>query len=206
MSGAGARRSRLKDPWVIGALAAIVLLTLTRPLFVHEAPPPPAGAALPAFELVDQHGRAFGSAELAGRVWVAALLPAEPGEKAARALDALLRLQKAWEGFGRELLLVAVAVEPERQDPESLRRLGVERGADFARLKFLGGDADSTCRVASAFTEDARIPPREQLTRLAERGRLLVVDAAGRSRGLYRSDVLGVEEVHFRSLAVLGDE
>ena len=38
----------------------------------------------------------------------------------------------------------------------------------------------------------------------AQRGRLLLVDGEGRSRGLYRSDALGVEEVHFRALSVAG--
>lgn len=197
-------RSRLLDPWVIGAFLAVVALTVSRPCFVREPAPPPAGELIPAFGLVDQHGRPFGSEELAGRVWVAALLPPEPGAKAARALDGLLRLQEAWEEEGRELQLVAVATDPETQSPEGLRRLGVEREADFARLKFLSGDADSTCDVASAFVGDSRLTSCDQLDELAERGRLLLVGGAGRSRGLYRADPLGVEEVHFRALTVRG--
>ena len=205
MSEERAPRSRLRDPWVIGAIAAVVLLTLSRPLFVRQPPPPPAGAAIAAFELTDQHGQRFGTAELVGRTWVAALLPAEPTEKSQRALDGLLRLQEAWEGQGRELLLLAIAVEPGRQDAETLRRLGVERGADFSRLKFLSGPADSTCGLVSAFAEGAHAAaPCERSVELAQRGRLLLVDGDGRVRGLYPSDVLGVEEAHFRALAVLG--
>ena len=206
MTEAKRPRSRLLDPWVIGAFISIVALTLSRPCFVREAPPPPVGASLPAFELIDQHGKAFGTTQLAGRTWVAALLPVEPGQKAARAFEGLLRLQEAWKGEGRELVLVAIGAEPERQTPELLRELGMERGADLARLKFLTGDADSTCDAASGFLEDARLSSCDRLVELAERGRLLLVDSEGRARGLYRADTLGVEEVHFRALTVAGDE
>ena len=48
------------------------------------------------------------------------LLPSEPGGKSERALGGLLRLQEAWEGFGPELQLVAIAVGPEPQRPEAL--------------------------------------------------------------------------------------
>ncbi len=206
MTEAKKPRSRLLDPWVIAGIISIVALTLSRPCFVREPPPPPIGVQLPAFSLVDQHAKVFGTEQLAGRTWVGALLPVEPGPKAARAFEGLLRLQEAWEREGRELVIVAIGVEPERQTPEQLRALGMERGADFARLKFLTGDADSTCDAVTGFLHDARLSSCDRLLELAERGRLLLVDSDGRARGLYRADTLGVEEVHFRALTVAGAE
>ena len=65
-----ARRPVWRNPWVLAFLAGILTLTAIRPLLRRIPEPPPLLAQLPAFSLVDDRGRTFGSAELRGTVWI----------------------------------------------------------------------------------------------------------------------------------------
>ena len=108
----------------------------------------------------------------------------------------------AREGHGM-LTLVAVSVGTRGDLPERLRVFGVGLGADFSRWKLLTGSRDEVCRFATALRiGDREGPPCDGLEALMNEGRLILVDTDGRSRGMYRSDARGVDEVFHRARRV----
>ncbi|HWP66350.1 MAG TPA: SCO family protein [Candidatus Limnocylindria bacterium] len=162
---------------VAGMLVAVAAVACGRPSA------PPVLGTVPPFELVERSGDPYGSAQLAGRVWVVNFIfttcpdicPALTAEMRAldRRLDPAERPQR-----------VSISVDPTRDTPDVLRRYAERHGAD-AQWVFLTGERAAIASLLKdgfhvAFGDDG--PPSQPIT---HSDRFVLVDAAMRIRGYY---------------------
>ncbi|HKQ62208.1 MAG TPA: SCO family protein [Candidatus Polarisedimenticolaceae bacterium] len=201
------RSSLLRNPWIWAFLLGCATLTALRPLLRYEPAPPPVLWALPAYALTDAQGRPFGSAELAGKVYVVDFFFTRCASICPRLTEAMARLQERYEREGVEgVRLVSISVDPEGDTPERLADYARQHGVHPERWTLLTGAPDAVhALVAGGFKTalgDAA-PLGDGLIDIAHSGKLFLVDGAGRVRGLYDHDALGLDEVFHRSRHVL---
>lgn len=202
-------RHRLLNPWFLAALAGVVLIPALRPLLRFEPDPPPVVGQLPEWRLVDQNSEAFGSADLAGDVYVASFLYTRCPAVCPRMTASLRRLELRYREEGvRGVRLVSFSVDPAYDTPERLRDYARSRGLDGERWSFVTGDE----REVRSLVEDGFEQPMGESLILwdgavdvAHTTRLVLVDRDGRIRGGYGSDRVGLDEVFHRARQVLAE-
>src|SRR5262249_16661133 len=107
------------QPWLLTPfLALIMALPLARGALAPPSPALPVLGTVPAFRLVDEHGRAFGPERLAGRVWLANFIFTRCPTVCPEMTDRLVRVQKQ---LGDEVDLVSVSGAPADDTPERIR-------------------------------------------------------------------------------------
>lgn len=171
------------------------------------APGPEPIATLPAFELVDQHGRRLDRAALDGQVWVANAFFTRCVTICPRLTSRVRTLQERYAAGGIEgLRLVSVSVDPEYDTPERLAQYAGLHGVDPARWSMTTGEPDAI----RSLLEDGfmthvgeRRDVGDGLFDIAHSGRLFLVDRRGRLRGFYETDDAGLDALYADSLAVL---
>jgi protein SCO1/2 len=201
------RRTFLKNPYVWFFLVGAVTLTLMRPCLRREPPPPPVVGRLPAYELTDAGGRAFGSADLAGRVYVADFIFTRCTSICPLLTKAMGRLQDQFRERGVEgVHLVSFSVDPDYDTPERLREYAERHGADPDRWTFLTGDRE---RIRELLVDGFKLamgdvpPDTDNLADIAHSGKFVIVDGEGGIRGYYDTDQEGLDEIFHRSQHVL---
>jgi protein SCO1/2 len=142
----------------------------------------------PSFELVDQLGRPFSSAALAGKPWVADFIftrCAGPCPLMSRRMAALVDTL----GPRSPVRFVSFTVDPDHDTPAVLRAYAHDLGADPDRWRFLTGVRSDLHRVSvSGFhlaMGEAETDSTTQLIDVAHSTRFILVDAAGQVRGYY---------------------
>lgn len=170
------------------AVAALVATVGLGIVAFRRAPAPKVYWTLPAFQLVDQDARAFGSAELQGRPWVAAFIFTRCGGTCPMMTARMARLQTRLPAGTR---LVSVTVDPAHDTAAVLKAYAsdVHAGGDW---HFLTGGQEALYRLAvDGFKlEAAELPPdRAQPDEgpFLHSSKLALVDAVGRVRGYYDS-------------------
>jgi protein SCO1/2 len=198
-----------RSPYFWAFLSGIVALALIRPLLRHEPPPPPVLGELPAFSLTDPTGRPFGSADLAGQVWIANFFFTRCPSICPKLMDAAARLDRRLDEAGVEgVRLVSITVDPEWDTPERLRHYAAARRIDPARWTLLTGDAAAIHALVYGGFKTALGPPETDpggVIDIAHSGKLVLVDWAGRVRGYYDTDELGLDETFHRARHVLAE-
>jgi protein SCO1/2 len=202
------RRTLLRNPWLWAFFAGAILLTAIRPLLRHVPEPPPLLGAVPAFSLVDQDGRAFGSSELAGQVYVVSFFFTRCPSICPLLMHAVRRLQDEYDDRRvKGIHLVSISVDPEYDTPQRLAEYARQIGARAERWTLLTGDRDAIRTLAEdGFKVPVGTPESTGspgMMDIAHTGRLVLVDAEGRIRGYYETTDLGLEEVFHRSRRIL---
>lgn len=200
----------LRNPYVWAFVIGIVTLTAIRPLLRHVPEPPPVLFPLPEFSLVASDGTPFGSAELRGQVYVASFFFTSCRSICPAIMQGMARLQ---DGLSRNeisgIRLVSISVDPEHDTPAVLADYGESLGVDPGRWTLLTGDPERVRQlVVSGFkTPVEPAPPGgAEPMDIAHTGKLVLVDGAGRIRGYYDSNELGLDEVYNRAQHVLRQE
>jgi protein SCO1/2 len=200
-------RAALRNPYLWGFLLGIVTLTLIRPLLRHVPEPPPVLSQLPDYALVGIDGKPFGSADLRGQVYIVSFFFTSCRSICPIIMKGMARLQ---DGFAQRnidgIRLVSITVDPEHDTPEVLAAYAKTMGVDPLRWTLLTGDPDRVRRlVVDGFkTPDVGSPPQGKgPVEIAHSGKLVLVDGAGRIRGYYASDEMGLDEVYNRAQHVL---
>src|SRR5215468_311516 len=85
---------------------------------------------LPAFTLTDQTGRAFGTRELGGRVWVADFIFTSCAEACPLLSQRMAEVGRRARHLGPDFHLVSITVDPERDTPARLAAYGARWGAN----------------------------------------------------------------------------
>ena len=156
--------------------------------------PTPPGApkilfSLPDFELVDQQGQTFGTAQLRGRVWIANFFftrcqttcPIQTAK-----LAQFQRQAKNWPDWNR-VRLVSLSVDPQHDTPEVLAEYARGYQADAAQWKFLTGPREALWKLSrDGFKLPVADDPEGQ-DLITHSPRFILVDADGQVRGLYDS-------------------
>ena len=204
----GLRRPFL-NPWVLAALAGLVLIPALRPLLRFEPDPPPVLRQLPDWRLVDHNGESFGSDDLAGEVYVASFLFTRCATVCPRLTASLRQLERRYRDEGVEdVRLVSFSVDPEHDTPERLRDYAGSRSIDLERWSLLTGAEEE---VRSMVVDGFALPMGERLdlagglVDVAHAARLALVDRNGGVRGYYGSDAVGLDEVFHRTRQILAE-
>jgi protein SCO1/2 len=185
-------------------------LTLIRPLLRHVPEPPPVLSQLPEFSLVGIDGKPYGSAELAGQVYIASFFFTSCRSICPVIMKGVARLQ---DGYAQRKIegirLVSISVDPEHDTPAVLADYAKGMGVDPLRWTLLTGEPEVVRRlVVLGFKTPLGEPPPEapEPMDIAHTGKLVLVDAHGRIRGYYDSNELGLDEVYNRAQHVLRQE
>jgi len=140
---------------------------------------------VPSFQLVNQNGQSFGSAQLAGRIWIADFIYTSCPGPCPMISTRMSELQKPLEKT--DVHLVSFSVDPEKDEPEVLRGYAEKLHADPKRWDFLTGPKsaiydlshDGFKLAVSDASDEAGIPVHS--TRMA------LVDRHGQIRGYYEA-------------------
>jgi protein SCO1/2 len=204
----GSLAGRLARSWILwgslGAATLATILALTQPLFTRGSGGLPVLLALPSFQLTEQRGRPFGSAELAGRVWIANFIFTSCRTICPRLTAQMARIQERLRPHGDAVHLVSVSVDPRADTPPILAAYARRHGADDDRWSFLTGSQEAVERLVRNGFHQTMDPmtAREQgpegekdLLDIAHASSFVLVDRRGRIRGHYDSDGPGLLQI-----------
>jgi len=93
-----------------------------------------------SFALTDQNGAPLGSAELRGKVWIAAFMFTRCPTVCPRITARMKAIQDQAKARGIDVRLVSISVDPDNDTPEVLRAYADKHGADPTTWSFLTGD------------------------------------------------------------------
>ncbi len=194
-----------KNLWVWAGIVGIMSITLVRPCLRRVPEPPPLGPAIAAFAFHDTGGAPLTLADLRGQVWVASVTANDCGP-CARAQGAMRRLQDLFERDRIDVRLVTFVAESAGTDAARVQSDENRFGANAPRWRF-ALDATGAVNawvpgVVSLVTDPARVF-RGPGDAWFGANALILVDGEGRTRGVYGTDDLGVDEVYYRAQHVL---
>jgi protein SCO1/2 len=197
----------VRNPYVWGFVIGIITLTAIRPLLRRIPEPPPVIGQVPDFSLVDSQGRAYGSADLKGQVYIVSFFFTSCRSICPAIMHGMVKLQTGFDERGiKGIRLVSISVDPEHDTPEVLRAYGTELGVEPARWTLLTGDPEKIRAVVvdgfKAPLEAAPVTPASPMD-IAHTGKVVLVDGSGGIRGYYDTTDLGLDEVFNRAQHVL---
>jgi protein SCO1/2 len=138
---------------------------------------------VPAFELMNQNGQPFGSAQLAGKIWIADFVYTTCSGPCPMISSRMSELQKPLEKT--DVHLVSFSVDPEKDTPKVLRVYAEKLQAEPGRWDFLTGPKSAIYKLshdgfklAVADASDAQGLPVHST-------RMVLVDRHGQIRGYY---------------------
>jgi protein SCO1/2 len=128
--------------WVV-TLTVLFVAPLGRSFFRRLPPAPPVLATLPAFQMTDQLGHPFGTADLIGRVWVADFIFTSCQTMCPVLTQKMAEIAHRGRHLGPDFHLVSFSVDPERDTPQRLAEYATAHGADAHKWTFLTGSLDA---------------------------------------------------------------
>jgi protein SCO1/2 len=138
---------------------------------------------VPPFQLVNQSGQVFGSADLTGRIWIADFIYTTCPGPCPMISTRMSELQKPLEKT--DVHLVSFSVDPDRDTPEVLRGYAEKLNAQPQRWDFLTGSRSAIYnlsrngfKLAVSDGSDAEGIP-------VHSSRMILVDRSGIIRGYY---------------------
>ena len=141
----------------------------------------------PTFVLVDQQGRSFGSADLAGRAAVLSFIYTHCTDTCPLLTATMAQVQdrlRAEGLLGSKVQLVSVTVDPRRDTPEVLAEYAARFKADPDAWRFLSGEPETIYAVLATFklntVEVARASEGADV--IPHSNRFVVVDPDGQVR------------------------
>lgn len=198
-------RRLLRSPWFWAAVLGLGTIPLLRPLLRRVPDPPPVLYQLPDYRLVDQHGHAFGSAELRGRVHAVAFFFTRCPSICPKLTRAMRTLQRRYQRYEVAVRLVSISVDPEHDTPEVLTAYAKKHRADLSSWAFLTGPAKDVQRLVTSGFKTHLGQPRTNpagMMDIAHAGAIALVDRNGGVRGFFRTDEQGLDELFHRSIHV----
>jgi protein SCO1/2 len=170
---------------------AVVLLLAAWPvvwtLSARVPPPPPMLGAVPGFQLTDQQGRSFGSADLSGRVWIASFIFTRCPTVCPAITREMERVQARTRSLDPAVHLVSFSVDPEHDTPARLAEYARAYHANSRRWTFLTGP---TGAVRQTVEQGLRVsigrePGDPSPAAISHGTHLVLVDGEARIRGYY---------------------
>ncbi|MEO6434972.1 MAG: SCO family protein, partial [Tepidisphaeraceae bacterium] len=184
---------------LMASAALLIAVALGAWLFAgREKPPavlllsatPKAGALpmmwpAPAFELADQNRQTISAASLRGKVYIVDFIFTSCGGTCPRMTERRVELQK--QITDPRVTFLSFSVDPERDDAPTRKKYAADHHVDEARWHFV---APPDRAAAMKLAEQMKIvgKPREHDNPILHADRFLLVDAAGRVRGMYHMD------------------
>jgi protein SCO1 len=138
---------------------------------------------VPAFELLNQNGQPFGSAQLAGRIWIADFIYTTCPGPCPMISSRMSELQKPLEKS--DVHLVSFSVDPEKDTPQVLRGYAEKLQADSARWDFLTGPKSAIYKLSHDGFKLAVSDGGDERGIPVHSTRMVLVDRHGQIRGYY---------------------
>lgn len=187
-------------------LAAVVSWPVARALRTALPPPLPVLASLPRFDLTDENGRAFGSGDLEGKVWVASFIFTRCPTICPRITARMAEVQRRTQQLAPAFHLVSFSVDPEYDSSERLRDYARSHHASPRLWTFLTGPEDA---VKEAVVGGLKVSmgkergPGGGPEEIFHGSHLVLVDARGRVRGYYDPEEPGAVDRVVRDAGLL---
>ena len=138
---------------------------------------------VPAFELLNQNGQSFGSAQLAGKIWIADFIYTTCPGPCPMISSRMSELQKPLEKS--DVHLVSFSVDPEKDTPQVLRGYAEKLQADHARWDFLTGPKSAIYKLSHDGFKLAVSDGGDERGIPVHSTRMVLVDRHGQIRGYY---------------------
>jgi protein SCO1/2 len=171
-------------------LPAIPLVIATLFFFIwrdqtHRLANRPIGSygTVPPFQLTNQDGRPFGSAELNGKIWIADFIYTTCPGPCPMISSRMSELQKPLEKT--DVHLVSVTVDPEKDTPEVLRGYASRLNAQRGRWEFLTGSKSSIYDLSRNAFKLGIAEAEGEAKEPVHSTRMVLVDRRGAIRGYY---------------------
>jgi len=140
---------------------------------------------VPPFQLVNQNGQPFGSAQLAGKIWIADFIYTTCPGPCPMISSRMSELQKPLEKT--DVHLVSFSVDPEKDTPQVLRGYADKLQADPARWDFLTGPKSAIYKLSHDGFKLAVSDGRDEHGIPVHSTRMVLVDWHGAIRGYYEA-------------------
>jgi protein SCO1/2 len=137
----------------------------------------------PHFAMTDQNAKPFDSDQLKGNVWVAAFVFTNCPGVCPMMTQRMAKLQSTVPS--KDVKLVSISVDPERDTPEVLKQYAQRFKADESRWHFLTGEKSAMLEAAKGLKLSVTSAEGDKPITHAET--FLLVDRQGRVRGIYDS-------------------
>ena len=138
---------------------------------------------VPSFQLVNQNGQAFGSAQLVGKIWIADFIYTTCPGPCPMISSRMSELQKPLEKT--DVHLVSFSVDPEKDTPEVLRGYAEKLQAEPARWDFLTGPKSTIYKLSHDGFKLAVSDGSDAEGIPVHSTRMVLVDRHGQIRGYY---------------------
>lgn len=148
----------------------------------------PISGTIGEFSLRDQSGKAFGNADLRGKVWVAAFMFTRCPTVCPRMMGVMKKLQAQAKAKSLPLHLVSFSVDPENDSPEVLQAFAKKYEVDQATWSFLTGDYEAVKRTSVEgfkMALEGKADPDAEDFGILHGSHLVLVDKQLRIRGFY---------------------
>lgn len=187
------------SPWFwAAAIALLFAWPIARTLRIERPEPPPVLGSVPEFSLTGHNGAPSGSADLRGRVWVAAFFctrcPTAPD-----VVTRLQRIQHRSRGLGDAFRIVAFTTDPDHDTQEKLAAYAATHRVSKRRWLFLTGDRKALARVVEEAFKVRLAGPAESTTPAP----LALVDAEARIRGYFDASDPGAVDALLHAAGVV---
>lgn len=191
--------------WTV--LAVLLALAVGAVLFLvggRPAEPLPVLAELPNFQFTERDGSRVGRAELLGEPWVADFIFTRCAIYCPR-LTA--RMKELRQSLPPNVRTVSFSVDPDYDTPEVLSAYAVTWGIEGRDWLFLTGPRDAMWSlIRQGFLQPVEEQPEVTGSPILHSNRFVLVDGAGRMRGLYDAFEEGAFDHLRHDLATLDSE
>jgi protein SCO1/2 len=140
---------------------------------------------VPSFQLVNQSGQPFGSAQLAGKIWIADFIYTTCPGPCPMISSRMSELQKPLEKT--DVHLVSFSVDPEKDTPQVLRGYADKLQADPKRWDFLTGPKSAIYKLSHDGFKLAVSDGSNEQGIPVHSTRMVLVDRRGQIRGYYEA-------------------
>jgi protein SCO1/2 len=166
--------------------------------------------ALEDFTLTDQDGRAFGSAQLRGKPWIANFVFTQCPGVCPTLTAAMRAIQTRLAERHADVRLVTITVDPAHDTPEVLRGYAERYAADTRSWSFLTGERAVVHRVVingfkQAVGDRAPAAGSPDAYDIMHSMKIVLVDGRGHLRGFFDTDTAGQAEL-FAALEAIAAE
>ena len=138
---------------------------------------------VPSFQLVNQNGQAFGSAQIAGKIWIADFIYTTCPGPCPMISSRMSELQKPLEKT--DVHLVSFSVDPEKDTPQVLLGYAEKLQAELARWDFLTGPKSTIYKLSHDGFKLAVSDGSDAEGIPVHSTRMVLVDRHGQIRGYY---------------------
>ena len=138
---------------------------------------------VPSFQLTNQNGQPFGSAQLAGKIWIADFIYTTCPGPCPMISSRMSELQKPLEKT--DVHLVSFSVDPEKDTPDVLHRYAEKLQAESGRWDFLTGPKSAIYKLSHDGFKLAVSDGSDAQGIPVHSTRIVLVDRHGQIRGYY---------------------